>query len=816
MEPFRDRSTMDPRSMQPNTGGGGSMNNNNNNSNGPPSQPLPPGSPAGRLRVPGGSYRGSPPSRVGAAQSALVRPPDFLGPSPSHPQHSNNYLGQPLAAPPPSAGHRHGQQQPQQHHSPSASGQNQRLLQLQMQRQQQLRQLHQQRRHQQANNNPSSSGSSINNAASSSNAATTPQQQQNLSQLQQNFMKEERRSSIGGPGTGAPLKNTVPASGAVKPNGLGPPPPSLGMQLSPSSGNHSTAAHRGFLPSSPANQGSKPSLHKPMAHPNTAGASAAARPNVSTPSAPVSATAKSSSSNQFGPGSMAPPAAAVKVPTASPVGPKVSTTAPTTPPPPLPVIPDKAVPGLLKQCDWKDRTLWVSRQLLGGQALNGFLKATATVQRIKRQRVRQTRTKDSTTPTGKADDASVNSNPSMNDSNNAKKREADPNNEEEDAKLQVMNARTAKKIKTEMDLGLHFCEQIHETIRGILKELDVPGVVPPPALGRELPATQRAASMVKQAPPSTIAKPSAMTKQTSRATSTASSKGGALPAGPLTRPPSMAAPTAVAGSAKSTLRKNRRKKLPPSGEPSAGLSEFDATGKRLFSKKDHSQRVFEVKRFRALRQGDHVAARLSSRDLWILARVTKSFPGVNLPVLEFLQLSKSRRDSLFREKVTVRDVEDKDSMTTSVARSLVLPLPRSASEASEWGQHYRKGMRVYAMYPETTSLYTATVIDNTTYCQGDNDIVVVEFDGDEPDATGSPPRCHIPAGFVTLIPREFPGAQDKAARRASTLTAASAQGSTAGQSFSGFDDPLNNLDLSLDAMQSFDGFDDLEFDLEFD
>jgi hypothetical protein len=40
-------------------------------------------------------------------------------------------------------------------------------------------------------------------------------------------------------------------------------------------------------------------------------------------------------------------------------------------------------------------------------------------------------------------------------------------------------------------------------------------------------------------------------------------------------------------------------------------------------------------------------------------------------------------------------------------------------------------MRVYAMYPKTTSLYPATVIDNSTYCRGDDNIVVVEFDGDE-------------------------------------------------------------------------------------
>ena len=157
----------------------------------------------------------------------------------------------------------------------------------------------------------------------------------------------------------------------------------------------------------------------------------------------------------------------------------------------------------------------------------------------------------------------------------------------------------------------------------------------------------------------------------------------------------------------------------------------------------------------------------------------------------------------------LRDVEDKDSRPNAVARNLVLPLPRNYSEAAEWGQHYRKGSRVYAMYPETTSLYTATVVDNTTYCQGDDDIIVVEFDDDEPDHTGSPPKCHIPARFVTLIPREFPSFQDKPVRRQSSAAApAPAPGNTATLA-----DPLNSLDLSLEAMDSFDGFDDLDFDL---
>lgn len=100
-------------------------------------------------------------------------------------------------------------------------------------------------------------------------------------------------------------------------------------------------------------------------------------------------------------------------------------------------------------------------------------------------------------------------------------------------------------------------------------------------------------------------------------------------------------------------------------------------------------------RFRGLRQGDFVAARTTSRDLWILARVLKDYPGVDMAPLEFLQLSESRRDAIFRDKVQVKDVEEKDgSNSFQVARNLVLPLPRTYSEAAEWGQRIKKGMRV--------------------------------------------------------------------------------------------------------------------------
>ncbi len=91
--------------------------------------------------------------------------------------------------------------------------------------------------------------------------------------------------------------------------------------------------------------------------------------------------------------------------------------------------------------------------------------------------------------------------------------------------------------------------------------------------------------------------------------------------------------------------------------------------------------------------------------------------------------------------------------------------------------------------PHTTALYCASVVDNHTYCRNQDDIIVVEFDGDEGevnvttttcgdamflslslmhkglfpshlyslstvDEFGNIPHRHIPARFVTMMPRE--------------------------------------------------------------
>ena len=68
------------------------------------------------------------------------------------------------------------------------------------------------------------------------------------------------------------------------------------------------------------------------------------------------------------------------------------------------------------------------------------------------------------------------------------------------------------------------------------------------------------------------------------------------------------------------------------------------------------------------------------------------------------------------------------------------------------------------------------VVDNTTYCRGNDDIIVVEFDGDE-DEDHTIPQRHIPSRFVTLIPRGFAAANlKKKAKRVVTGKASGAAG----------------------------------------
>jgi hypothetical protein len=478
-------------------------------------------------------------------------------------------------------------------------------------------------------------------------------------------------------------------------------------------------------------------------------------------------------------------------------------------------LPVEEVRKLLNDCDWVDKTIWAARQIFGGQALNGFLRSTATVQRVKKQRARQTsstRAKQPDEQVTATDDAPA-------------KRDVESilHTAEENLKKEIMNARTAKKLKTELESGLEFCEFMHETIRNIINDIN-PLFVPPPPLGKELP-DQKTGKMlaIGVAPIMPSSTPHNIPLSGPMSAATIHGNGQQLPPSSPMQSKAANAPRTNDSPPPyphgSSLRKLRKKKLPPNSEPAPKLSEFDETGKKRYPKKELLHRVSHIIRYRALREGDLVAARPTSRELWILAKVLRNYPGFPMAPDDFLSLSESKKDNLFREKVLIKDVEEKnDGSSVMVDRKLVLPLPRNFSEAADWGQRVKKGSRVYAMYPQTTSLYPATVVDNSTYCRDDDDIIVVEFDGDEPDSTGMIPKCHIPARFVTMIPREFAASNPPSATNKKTGGHTDAPHNTVVQSAAAAmldSDAFGNLDdLTFDdALPALDGFDDLDFDL---
>ena len=148
---------------------------------------------------------------------------------------------------------------------------------------------------------------------------------------------------------------------------------------------------------------------------------------------------------------------------------------------PSPALPKKPAPPppsseqvqqWLAQCDWKDKTIYVSRQVMGGSSINGFAKATSTVQRIKKQRARQVAALQKKR-------AQAESIPSL------------PVQSPLQVQTEILNPRTVKKMKMEFQQGAAFCQNVYETIQGIMRQLD-PASVPPPI--------QRLTSVVPKVP----------------------------------------------------------------------------------------------------------------------------------------------------------------------------------------------------------------------------------------------------------------------------------------------------------------------------
>ena len=453
---------------------------------------------------------------------------------------------------------------------------------------------------------------------------------------------------------------------------------------------------------------------------------------------------------------------------------------------------------MLSQCDYGDRFIWASRVLWGGNSVNGFLRATATAQRIKKQRARQNNstkmsrlakaasTSGAAVPPGTDDKkgaataastaALAGAKPSAPTGGGPKAKEVFNQQEEEMLKKEIMNPRTAKKLKTELEGGITFCATVCNVLRGVLFDMD-PSLSPslPPHLMIQLEKPPPAHTFLVPSPPAPGAPRTKIGASKLKLTAipglkgtTASSKtaGVSKQQQPAQNPSS--SPGDPNNSTLRRLRKTNKKNKGQSvfAEPAfANLpTEFDPpnSSKRTCTKKEYQHRVFQLLRYRDLREGDFCAARLSSRDLWILAKVLKDYktttftPLYTISPLEFLSLSDPRRDAVFqKEKVLLEDVEDQQAQGsgTHVIRSLVLPLPRSPAEANEWANRLiKKGSRVYAMYPQTTSLYAATVTDSLTYCRGDDDIIVVQFDGEDADPmTGQLPSYHVSGNTATRL-----------------------------------------------------------------
>jgi hypothetical protein len=84
---------------------------------------------------------------------------------------------------------------------------------------------------------------------------------------------------------------------------------------------------------------------------------------------------------------------------------------------------------LLDKCDWQNRLIYASRMLLGGNSVNGFLRGTATAQRIKKQRARQVGiTKKAAAAAAQAGSSAAPEPPAV----DPEKKEKKSSNEEED------------------------------------------------------------------------------------------------------------------------------------------------------------------------------------------------------------------------------------------------------------------------------------------------------------------------------------------------------------------------------------------------
>jgi hypothetical protein len=183
------------------------------------------------------------------------------------------------------------------------------------------------------------------------------------------------------------------------------------------------------------------------------------------------------------------------------------------------------------------------------------------------------------------------------------------------------------------------------------------------------------------------------------------------------------------------------------------LRQVDERGERILTKKEAGIRAFEISRWRSMLVGDLCCCKVSPQDdHWMVGRVAMAWnppPGASYKSIAAM---KPAERAAVLDKVAVLDAdttaqrEGQQLPMHVMDRGNVLPLPRSVLEAAQWGSRYKKKTPLLAVYPDTTTLYPATAVDNSTYCRGDDDVVVCEFKDD-----GGAKR-HVLARHVTLYP----------------------------------------------------------------
>jgi len=188
------------------------------------------------------------------------------------------------------------------------------------------------------------------------------------------------------------------------------------------------------------------------------------------------------------------------------------------------------------------------------------------------------------------------------------------------------------------------------------------------------------------------------------------------------------------------------------GRPRSG-STADKGSKRQYNKNVSVGRPPHVDRPPTVNEA--VAAKIASHDHWILATV------VEVPVVGPAAARSFSSDSGDPAAAAaanagyflVRDYYEPNLYSLDRPRLLTLPAPGEV-EAKAW---LSPGMRVMAMYPETTAFYVATfqamagsVPAHFAKSSSGEESCVVNFDGDEED--GVLPDVEVPLRFVTLLP----------------------------------------------------------------